>query len=113
MRIKIGSREIDEEEFRRIYPNLARELLDHKPQAVLTYNGVEDPWRGYEPGVLDFIARAESLEEAYEVIDYLERRKEITPEEARFVRERLSREGLRAFGPLRKPGFYFKAAGYK
>jgi len=67
-----------------------------------------DPLRGYIPTATDFIRRARSVDEALEVIDYLERKGDITKDEASKLREKLLKEGLEAFGPHVDYGHYLK-----
>lgn len=62
----------------------------------------------YDPGVTDFLRRCSSDEEAFEIIEYLVKRGEVTAEEAEKLRRRLRDEGLRSFGPKKEPGFYEK-----
>ena len=115
--------EIDREEFRKRFPHLAREI-EERTMAIpisavrwdveagerLASSGSErDPWRGYMPDVVAFICRCDTEEQALEIIDYMERKGEITPEYAEKLRKQLKEKGLRSFGPKREPGFYFKA----
>ncbi len=67
-----------------------------------------DYWRGYDPKVEDFIRRAKKTEEAIEIIDYLLKRNEITNEKAIELKEILKTKGLAAFGPHKRPGYYFE-----
>jgi len=108
--------QIDIEKFRKLFPNLAREILDGEGKGIrfhIIRPRKPDPWRGYMPTVYDFIRRAKTIEEALEVVDYMERRGEITKEEAEKIRKQLKEKGLESFGPRREPGYYFKEAGYE
>ncbi len=103
------------EEFKRKYPNIARELFsDDKPEGssidVRFETPLTDPWRGYLPGPIDYIRRAKTLEEALKVIDYLEEHGEITVDEANMYREKLLKEGLEAFGPRKEDNYYYRKA---
>jgi len=98
-----------DQEFRRRYPNISRELDEENPvtiQSVRTdmAEGEKAAARGGYPTAVDFIRLCETKEQAAEIIDYLERRKEITGEYAARLREQLNRHGLRSFGKRRKPG---------
>jgi len=101
--------EWDRERFRRMFPNLYREI-EGEVKSIRLKDLSTDPWRGYQPSPEDFIARARSVEEAEEAISYLERVGEITRERAEELRDKLRREGLGAFGERRTPGFYFRKA---
>jgi hypothetical protein len=62
-------------------------------------------FRGYNPTIRDFLARANTEEECIEIIDYCLHKGDISKEEAENYRERLTKGGPRAFG-TRKPGYY-------
>ncbi len=95
---------ISKEEFKKLFPNIAKELEEN--------NGITlkvDKSRGYNPTVIDFIKRCEKDEEALEIIDFLEKRKEISEEYAESLRKRIKEKGVRSFGKKREPGYYFRA----
>ena len=101
------------DEFRKKYPHLAKEILDGEGLYIRMKIKVKyDPWRGFQPGVIDFIRRARNEKEALEVIDYMEKKGEISPKEAEALRKQLKERGLRSFGPRKYDGYYFKEAGY-
>jgi len=107
--------EMDLDEFRRNFPHLASEILDEKGIKMKVYfkkaKKQSDPWRGYNPTVIDFIRRARCEEEALEVIDFMEKRGEISKEYAESLRKQLKEKGLKSFGSFKEPGYYFKKAG--
>lgn len=103
----------DKTVFKELFPNLARELEEDVYSVEL--HGVRD--RSFDeaqinelrhPDVISFIRRAETEEQALEVIDFMERRGEISREYANKLREQLKTKGLRSFGPKKEPGYYFK-----
>jgi len=96
--------EMDIEKFKKFFPRLAKEVLEGPPRLG------KDPLQGFQPGAVDFIRRARSVEEAMEVIDYLEKRGEITHEEAEKMRKQLLELGLESFGKRKTPGYYFRYA---
>jgi hypothetical protein len=118
--------ETDRTEFAERFPALFREITDDDlvEKAQLRIDEVRvssseeetgkrasaernvTPLSGYEPGIVDFIQRASTLAEAEEIIDFLEKRKEVLAESAEELRRRLHAEGLESFGPRRKPGHY-------
>ena len=118
--------EMDREKFRKLFPHLAEEIergvkkisiravrWDVEAGERLAAAGAEnDPWRGYMPDVIAFIRRCDTEEQALEIIDYLERKGDITPEYAEKLRRQLREKGLRSFGPKKEPGYYFRVAGY-
>ncbi len=103
------------EEFRKKYPHLAREILDNEPAE---YSDLElvfeklppDPWRGYTPTVTDYIRRCKTLDEAFEVIDYLEKHGELTHEDAEEYRRLLREYGLEYFGSRKEENYYYRKA---
>ena len=96
--------EIDIEELRKKYPNLYRELMETRGIKLR----FKDPLRGFQPGAVDFIRRAETKEQALEVIDYLERRGEITRDYAEELRDIINKHGPRFFGEKKEDGYYLK-----
>ena len=79
------------------------EGLSHsqKPQS-------QDALSGFDPKAVDFIRRANTPQEALEVISYLEKRREIKEGEASDLRSKLEKEGLLGFGPRKTAGYYFQ-----
>jgi len=65
----------------------------------------------YDPNVNDFLARCDTDQQALEIINYLEKRGEITKEQAESLRRRLKAKGVRSFGEKRTPGYYQKKLG--
>ncbi len=99
------------EDFKKKFPHLANEILDNEQQLSLRVNiGVPDPWRGYTPGIEDYIRRCKSIDEALKVIDYLEKHGEITANEATEYRKLLTEKGLSYFGPRKEDDYYYKRA---
>ncbi len=96
--------EYDVEKFKKLFPNLAKELLEG------TSRPGRDPLRGFMPGPVDFIRRARTVEEAEEVINYLEWKGEINRKEAEALRKQLHEKGLESFGRRKTPGYYFRYA---
>ncbi len=102
------------EEFRRRYPNLAKEWGKAgtvKIQAVRTSvkeaEKVLHGLHGYEPTAVDFIRRCENDDQALEIINFLEEHGKIESGYARRLRVQLAERGLRSFGKRRKPGCYW------
>jgi len=102
---------IGDEEFRKKYPNISKEIeggnsLTVSIQSVRTNvdEGEKAAERGGYPTAVDFIRLCETEDQAKEIIDYLEKRKEIASEYAEKLRKQLLERGLRSFGEKRKPG---------
>jgi len=103
------------DEFRRKYPHLAREILDGEGLGIaLEIESdkpvLDDPWRGYLPGVVDYLRRCKTVDEAFQVLDYMEKHGEITREEAEKYRSIIREHGLEYFGPRKEDDYYYKTA---
>jgi len=103
--------EYDVEEFRKLFPKLSKEILGRNPTKVNSL--VKDPLHNYVPNIYDFLGRVRSVEEGLEVIDYLERKGELSKELADSLRETLKTKGIEAFGERREFGYYYKLASNK
>ncbi len=100
--------EFDVEEFRKLFPKLSKEILDDRKSTSNIYELSKDPLTNYSPNVYDFLGRAKNVEEGLEVINYLEKRGEISKELADKLREELRAKGVEAFGERREFGYYHK-----
>jgi|YelNatPaOPRAMG01_1025707.scaffolds.fasta_scaffold23843_3 hypothetical protein len=105
--------EMDLEEFKRRFPHLALEMQGSRNKSLRTLmeSGV-DPFLGYEPKAEDYIRRCNTMEEAERTIDWLLREGEISEDRAEELKRRLSSDGLRGFGPKKRPGHYLRRKGY-
>jgi len=110
--------EYDIEEFKEKFPALAKELEENFGDLEITgirldeYQVLEEEeeekidFSGYNPTVIDFLRRCDTEEEALEIINWLEKQGEITPEMAKALRVTLVHKGVRAFGPKKEWGWY-------
>ena len=108
---------IDKKRFKKLFPHLAEEMEKGMSKVRIdgfrTHPEYEDHmtmrrWAGYDPDVIDFIRRCETEDQAKEIIDYMEKRREITPERAAELRGQLRSEGLRSFGDRKERDFYHR-----
>jgi len=104
--------DLDREEFKRMYPNLARELEEGAGKVEIKSVQKSDKFRGYMPTPIDYLRRCDTNEQAIQTIEYLEERKEITNEYAQELKKQLKEKGVRSFGPKKEEGYYLKEAGY-
>jgi len=104
--------DLDREEFKRKYPNLARELEDGAAKVQIDRVQRFDKFRSYTPTPINYLRRCDTEEEAIQTIEYLEGRKEITREYAEELRKQLKEKGVRSFGPKKEEDYYLKQAGY-
>jgi len=99
------------EDFKKKFPHLAKEILSDDQQLTLRVDiKMPDPWRGYTPGIEDYIRRCRTVDEALKVVDYLEKRGEINHAEADNYRKLLREKGLSYFGPRKEDDYYYKKA---
>ncbi len=68
----------------------------------------QDPLSNYEPNVYDFLARARTNKEGLEIIDYLAKQGQISPENADNLTKKLKTLGIRSFGPKRSSNYYYR-----
>jgi len=114
--------EIGKKRFRKMFPHLADELEGGESKVAATSVRSEGdaaekatPARldSYDPDVIDFIRRCDTEEEAKEIIQYLEKRSEISQEYAKKLLKQLRQKGVRSFGPKKEDDYYLKHAGTK
>ena len=112
--------ESNRESFKKMFPNLSRELGSGENKVTIdsvranpedVENAPIDKFHNYNPTVMDFLRRCATQNEAIEIIDYLEKRCEITKEHAKELRKQLENRGVRSFGPKKEDGYYFKQSG--
>ena len=115
--------EIDKERFKRMFPHLAEELEElETPEHRVPITSVRSDLQTgeksssrefgtYMPDVIDFIRRCDNEQQAEEIINYLEKRKEISREYARRLKKQLREKGVRSFGSKKEEGYYFRQGG--
>lgn len=112
--------EFDKETFKRLFPNLAREMESGENKVAV--NSVRTNMKSgeraasrcfvhYDPDVIDFLRRCDTPEQAEEIIAYMERRGEISREYAAKLRKQLKEKGVRSFGPKKEEDYYLKRGG--
>ncbi|MEM2547126.1 MAG: DUF2095 family protein [Candidatus Bathyarchaeia archaeon] len=112
--------EFDKETFKRLFPNLAREM--ESGENKVSVNSIRTDARSgeravsrnfvhYDPDVIDFLRRCDTVEQAEEIIAYMEKRGEISKEYARKLRKQLKEKGVRSFGPKKEENYYLRRAG--
>jgi len=112
--------DIDEKRFRKMFPHLAKELDAKEHKLAITsvrsdlQTGEEASSRkfaGYMPDVIDFLRRCDNEQQAEEIIDYLEKKGEISNDHAKRLRKQLKEKGVRSFGSKKEDDYYLKQAG--
>ena len=128
---------IDKKSIKKIFPHLYRELENGEvkvPINAVRKNPVEaeetavgeececteeefictetpDKLRHFNPSAVDFIRRCDTEVQAEEIIAYLQKKGEISKENAEQMRCQLKRDGVRSFGPKKEEYHYFKEGG--
>ena len=104
--------EEETEEIIEHFPAIHREITEGnkklEEEEIRTSSGTNRvrKFRGFTPGVVDFICRCETKEEALEIIEYLLKNGDLSKEYAATLKKYLNEEGLEYFGEHRAPGYY-------
>ena len=113
--------EINKDQFKKTFPHLARDMSDN--QNGVTIDSIRSDTRtaektatarknlsNYNPDVIDFLRRCDNTQQAEDIINYMQRRSEITNDYAKKLHLQLKKKGLRSFGPKKEEGYYFKVS---
>jgi hypothetical protein len=107
--------EIDRETFKKLFPHLYREMelkkMSLSIDAIRFDEGeakeeASKPREPTMPTPIDYLRRCDNDDEALEVISYLERRGEISAEQAEKLRKQVKERGVRSFGKKKEWGYY-------
>jgi hypothetical protein len=113
--------DVEKKKFRRMFPNLAEELENDSCGTKITSvrsdpttgeKAVSKKFTDYSPNVIDFLRRCDKAEQAEEIIDYMEKKKEISYEYATKLRKQLKSKGVRSFGSKKEDDYYLKQDGF-
>ncbi|MEM2878795.1 MAG: DUF2095 family protein [Candidatus Hadarchaeales archaeon] len=99
----------DDDGLRKKYPAIYSEINDGNAVQIMSVRSdVEEGEKAAKgsdyPTAVDYIRLCKNDAEAREIIDYLEKRGEISSDYAKQLRDQLAKKGLRSFGKKRKPG---------
>ena len=109
--------EIEKKRFKKVFPNLAKEFERKEHTTPITSvrsnrqageRASSEKFSGYMPDVIDFLRRCDNDQEAEEIINYLENRREVNREYARKLRNQLKEKGVRSFGSKKEEDYYSK-----
>lgn len=105
---------MDMEELKEKCPNLFEELQNSPSISIdgMEKEQMEKEEGGNEiqdhstafPSVMDHLLGCETADEAYEIIEYFEKRDELDKRLAKKMREQIEKKGLRSFGEKREKG---------
>ena len=113
--------DIEKEKFRKMFPNLADEMNNGNCKTEINSvrtdresaeKAVSKRFTDYDPDVIDFIRRCDRMEQAEEIICYMEKRNEISADYARKIRKQLKQKGIRSFGSKKEDDYYLKQDGF-
>lgn len=102
-------------EFREAFPALNKELEEkstktYKIDGVRTMSEETEPTKGarmyFEPDVVDYIRRCDTMSQAMEIVEFLLKQSEITTAQAREIKSQLKADGLRSFGSKKEKDHY-------
>ena len=105
---------MDIDEVRKKFPHLTKEIEEKKMKfsinSVRTQSNKEEniDLPGYMPDVVDYIRRCDTVEEALEIVNFLEKRGELSLEEVIRIKAQLKAMGLRSFGSKKETGYYWQ-----
>ncbi len=108
--------DIDKKRFKNMFPHLSEEMEQNQQrvriQAVRSDVTMGErvasakSFDGYIPDVIDFIRRCDNVRQAEEIIEYMEKRNEINPTDARKLKRQLKEKGVRSFGAKKQDDYY-------
>ena len=113
--------DIKKEKLRKMFPNLAQEMSNGNCEteiAAIRFDSttaekaVSKRFTDYSPDVIDFLRRCDKAKQAEEIICYLEKREEISPEYAKKLRKQLKTNGVKSFGSKKENDYYLNQNGY-
>lgn len=102
-------------EFREAFPSLSKELQEkttksYRIDGVRTMSedadSTEKGKMSFEPDVVDYIRRCDTVSQAMEIVDFLLKQSEITQPQAKEIKSQLKTEGLRSFGSKKEKDHY-------
>jgi len=107
--------EFDKKRFKQMFPNLANEIDTNENRVAISSvrsdvsageHASAKRFENYLPDAVDFIRWCDSEKQAEEIIDFLEKRQEISREYAKRLRKQLRTKGVRSFGPKKQDDYY-------
>ncbi|MDH5401279.1 MAG: DUF2095 domain-containing protein [Candidatus Heimdallarchaeota archaeon] len=103
-----------EDEINKNFSKLAEELFDEditidsllEKEDLKSEDTVKIPYfRNYQPNIYDFLARAKTEEQCFEIIDYCLKKGEISIDEANEIKHKIN-SGVKGIYGTRNPGYY-------
>lgn len=99
-------------ELEELFPSLSKEIRGKKRSmtidAVRSEASEPSSLRAYDPDIIDFLRRCEGEREGREIINFMEKRGEISHKYAMRLRRQLKKKGIRSFGTKKEANYYSK-----
>jgi hypothetical protein len=89
----------------------AAKIEDVTEEEFLKPTKTTDKLRHFNPSAIDFIRRCDTDKQAQEIISYLQKRGELTQEQAQELEHTLKQQGVRGFGSKKEENYYFHEGG--
>ena len=114
----LSKMQMDKKRFKKMFPHLTKEM--NSGESRITIDSVRsdvqtgekkvtpDKFVRFTPDVIDFLRRCDNEQQAKEIIDYLKKRGEISPQYAQRLENQLRKQGVRSFGPKKEEDYYLK-----
>ena len=112
---------LKKEKFEKMFPSLAEEMSKDSCKTKINSvrsdsksaeKAVAKKFDGYNPDAIDFLRRCETKQQAEEIICYLEKRQEISPDYATKLLKQLKSKGVRSFGAKKGDDYYLREDGF-
>ncbi|MCL2642568.1 MAG: DUF2095 domain-containing protein [Candidatus Bathyarchaeota archaeon] len=87
------------------------EIEDVTEEEFLKPTKTVDKLRHFNPSAIDFIRRCDTDKQAQEIISYLQKRGELTQQQATELEYTLKQKGVRGFGSKKEENYYFHEGG--
>ena len=110
--------QLERRRFKKMFPRLAEEMETDenrfrissvRTDASAAEHASAKRFDNYVPDAVDYIRRCDDEKQAEEIVDYLEKRGEISGEHAQKLRRQLKARGVRSFGPKKQDDYYSRA----
>ena len=116
---KGSTMDMEKGRFKKLFPHLAEEMESEENRVSIRSvrsepetkeKAVASTFEGYDPDIIDFLRRCDNDQQALEVINYMERRGEITKNYATKLKTQLKEKGIRSFGTKKSEDYYLRIA---
>lgn len=110
--------EFEKKRFKQMFPNLANEMDTNENRVAISSirsdvsageRASTKRFDNYMPDAVDFIRRCDNEKQAEEIIDFLEKRQEISRGHAQRLKKQVRTKGVRSFGPKKQDDYYSRA----